>query len=127
MGTRNLTIVYVDGEFKVAQYGQGDGDPHGQGITALSFLRDKMDLAKFKAALHNSSYISNEKLNALWKPYSIGDNGIISLEGAAAMKRDHPEYSRDTGAKILELVQNSPGGLELDNQLNFAADGLSCK
>ena len=43
MGTRNLTAVYIDGEYKVAQYGQWDGYPEGQGMTALTFLRDKMD------------------------------------------------------------------------------------
>lgn len=25
MGTRNLTAVYLDGQYKVAQYGQWDG------------------------------------------------------------------------------------------------------
>ena len=27
MGTRNLTCVFKDGEYKVAQYGQWDGYP----------------------------------------------------------------------------------------------------
>ena len=27
MGTRNLTVVYLDGQYKVAQYGQWDGYP----------------------------------------------------------------------------------------------------
>lgn len=31
MGTRNLTAVYIDGEYKVAQYGQWDGYPEGPG------------------------------------------------------------------------------------------------
>lgn len=31
MGTRNLTAVYLDGQYKVAQYGQWDGYPEGQG------------------------------------------------------------------------------------------------
>ena len=38
MGTRNLTIVFMDGEYRVAQYGQGDGrldeagtGDHGEG------------------------------------------------------------------------------------------------
>lgn len=44
MGARNLTAVYLDGQYKVAQYGQWDGYPEGQGITVLTFLRDKMDL-----------------------------------------------------------------------------------
>lgn len=50
MGTRNLTAVYLDGQYKVAQYGQWDGYPEGQGITVLTFLRDKMDLELFKEA-----------------------------------------------------------------------------
>ena len=57
MGTRNLTAVYIDGEYKVAQYGQWDGYPEGQGLTALHFLRDEMDAEKFKTAVRNSSYI----------------------------------------------------------------------
>lgn len=44
MGTRNLTAVYLDGQYKVAQYGQWDGYPEGQGITVLTFLRDKMGI-----------------------------------------------------------------------------------
>ena len=62
MGTRNLTGVYLDGQYKVAQYGQWDGYPEGQGITVLTFLRDKMDLELFKEALRNSSYIPSEEL-----------------------------------------------------------------
>jgi hypothetical protein len=39
MGTRNLTRVICDGKTKVAQYGQWDGYPEGQGKTVLNFLR----------------------------------------------------------------------------------------
>ena len=39
MGTRHLTAVHVDGEYKIAQYGQWDGYPEGQGMTALTFAR----------------------------------------------------------------------------------------
>ena len=35
MGTRNLTIVYYDGDYRVAQYGQWDGYPEGAGIEVL--------------------------------------------------------------------------------------------
>lgn len=32
MGTRNPTAVVLDGEYKLAQYGQWDGFPSGQGL-----------------------------------------------------------------------------------------------
>ena len=46
METRHLTLVYKNGAFKVAQYGQWDGYPSGQGLTALKFLRSA-DLSRF--------------------------------------------------------------------------------
>ena len=126
MGTRNLTAVYLDGEYKIAQYGQWDGYPEGQGITALNFLRS-MDEEKFKSALRNSSFISEDELMALWKQYGAYDNGMISLYDAARMDRDYPQFSRDTGADILYMVQNHPEGLKLQNSISFAADGMFCE
>ena len=126
MGTRNLTAVYLDGEYKIAQYGQWDGYPEGQGMTALNFLRS-MDEEKFKSALRNSSFISEDELMALWKQYGAYDNGMISLYDAARMDRDYPQFSRDTGADILYMVQNHPEGLKLQNSISFAADGLFCE
>jgi hypothetical protein len=41
MGTRHLTMVVSNNETKVAQYGQWDGYPEGQGVTILTFLRSK--------------------------------------------------------------------------------------
>jgi len=38
MGTRNLTMVISDGKTKIAQYGQWDGYPSGQGADILAFL-----------------------------------------------------------------------------------------
>ena len=43
MGTRHLTCVVKDGDYKVAQYGQWDGYPSGQGIDILTFLREELN------------------------------------------------------------------------------------
>lgn len=126
MGTRNLTAVYLDGEYKIAQYGQWDGYPEGRGMTVLNFLRS-MDEGKFRQALRNSSYIEAGELTALWKQYGADDNGSISLDDAARMDRDYPQFSRDTGADILYMVQNHPEGLKLQNSISFAANGLFCE
>lgn len=115
MGTRNLTAVYLDGQYKVAQYGQWDGYPEGQGITVLTFLRDKMDLELFKEALRNSSYIPSEELTALRKQYGADENGLVTMEDSDRMMEDHPEFSRNTGAGILEMVQNHSEGMKLQD------------
>lgn len=126
MGTRNLTMVYLDGEFKIAQYGQWDGYPEGQGMTCLKFLREKMDKEKFLNALRNLSWINDEELSDLWRSFGADDDGMISWENADRFKKSHPEYSRDTGAEILSLVQNG-NAIKLENSVEFAANGLSCE
>ena len=126
MGTRHLIAVQLDGEYKIAQYGQWDGYPEGQGMTTLHFLRS-MDEDKFKSALRNSSFISDDELMALWKQYGADDDGMVSLSDADRMKKDHPEYSRDTSADILQMVQEHPEGMKLHNQTGFAANGLFCE
>lgn len=52
MGTRNLTMV-IDkiGNLKVAQYGQWDGYPSGQGVTILAFCKDAENLKKLEQRL----------------------------------------------------------------------------
>lgn len=118
MGTRHLTCVVLNGQYKVAQYGQWDGYPDGQGITALTFLRDKMDRATF------------EKKVAACSELSATEGRRIEDESRASgisWQRSHPELSRDTGADILELVQNSKNGLKLSLMPEFAADSLMCE
>ena len=47
MGTRNLTMVISQEKTKVAQYGQWDGYPEGQGVKILSILK-KVDMSELK-------------------------------------------------------------------------------
>lgn len=57
MGTRNLTFVIdKEGQVKVAQYGQWDGYPSGQGATILEFAKDKEKMQKLESALNKIKF-----------------------------------------------------------------------
>lgn len=125
MGTRNLTIVYLDGEYKVAQYGQWDGYPERNGLEVLRFLKD-MDEEKFRAAVRKTSFADPKKLDALWEKYgAVG--GVISVEDAIKFGEAYPQFYRDTGPEILSIIMKHPEGIELQDDLTFAADGLYCE
>ena len=64
MGTRNLTIAVMDGKTRVAQYGQWDGYPEGQGTTILEFLKSA-DLDLFKKKLETTAFVDDEKQERL--------------------------------------------------------------
>jgi len=126
MGTRNLTAVYMDGEYKVAQYCQWDGFPEGQGMTCLHFLRDKMIEKDFKENLLKLRFADDEKLKALAKEFGASEDGTIRMDDYDRFKRAYPELHRDTGAKILEMIQDGRARI-LQSDINFAADGLFCE
>lgn len=125
MGTRNLTAVFIDGEYKVAQYGQWDGYPAGQGRAALEFLHD-VDLDRFKAAVRNCSWLDDGDVTKLWQDLTGRTDGWATMEESDRFRDRYPELHRDTGAKILDLVYQA-NGLKLQNHIEFAADGLFCE
>ena len=51
MGTRSLIVVYMDGDYRVAQYSQCDGYPEGQGMSVLKFLENDFVEHKFRKNL----------------------------------------------------------------------------
>lgn len=128
MGTRNLTIVFMDGEYRVAQYGQWDGYPEGQGLTCLRFLRDQMNEKDFRDALSHIKYIDAEKLQRMWLDYGMYEDGSIKISDADRFREAYPEFSRDTGAEILTMIQNNciPSN-SLEDCLTFAAESLFCE
>lgn len=126
MGTRNLTIVYVDGEYKVAQYCQWDGYPEGQGLTCLKFLRDKMKEEKFRKELHEVVFIKENLYMKIFKMFGGSEDGLIKCSDHDRLKEVFPELHRNTGAKILEMIQNGEVQL-LRNDIEFAAYSLSCE
>jgi len=131
MGTRNLTIVISNGKTKVAQYGQWDGYPAGQGATALAFLKRLMngnELDKFKSRVNDLHWLTPAECAIIDK-----DNN---------WDKTYPHLSRDCGADILEAIyygtlQVKEGiGVRkevklkfngLQNNEEFAADSLFCE
>lgn len=122
MGTRYLTAVYLDGEYKVAQYGQQDGYPRIGGAKALAFARNivgQEDRNAFKEKVRQCRWMTAEELGSI--RCAGKDDPSVPVEEM------YPELSDRTGADILTLVQSSESGLALLDDLEFAADSLFCE
>lgn len=120
MGTRNLTAVVLDGKFRIAQYGQWDGYPEGQGKIALSFLHE-MDRARFESKLRAARFATQSDFDAI-------NADIEKIKGSPlAEGGKYAQFSRDRGAKILAIVDNAEPGILLADQHRFAADSLFCE
>jgi hypothetical protein len=134
MGTRNLTMVISKGEYKIAQYGQWDGYPSGQGSVVLNFLMNlDVDLNKFRDTLDRCRFIENserkqkEIQNFLDK---IGSSdGWMNGEQSKKYQKKYPYLTRDNGADILNMVYAAEGDelIWLNNSVDFAADSLFCE
>jgi len=127
MGTRHLICVVNNGEYKVAQYGQWDGQPSGQGVDILNFLQNDMDRVKFENQIEALSFATEEEQKQTWIEIGAEPNTMVSAEVANKHKELYPEYSVDNGAGILRLIQNSDWKLKLRNSIDFAKDSLSCE
>lgn len=128
MGTRNLICVVKDNEYKVAQYSQWDGYPSGQGITILDFLTNEMNRCVFEEKLDNMiSFGTEEEIQEQWKECGADDSGWANMEISDLHRKLYPENSRDTGANILNIIQNTIKPLKLQNNIDFAANSLYCE
>lgn len=114
MGTRHLTLVQLDSAYPVAQYGQWDGYPSGQGETVLTFLKSISSdyaRAKFKRALRKLKHLTEDEVKMIWEL-----NGQLSPSN----------LSRDTGADILGMVHKDEV-TEVYLQTDFAKDSIMCE
>lgn len=131
MGTRNLVCVVLNHEYKIAQYGQWDGYPSGQGLTLLHFLRDRMDKNLFLTKLTClARWVTDEEVKEAWaKAGHTKDKGpFVSFDTVAIYDKFMPFHSRDHGAKVLEMIQDAPEEpILLRDSHDFAADSLFCE
>lgn len=119
MGTRHLVAVVMDDQFKVAQYGQWDGYPSGQGETVRAFLsQEGFDLARFREKLSNAYFITDEEGKAFDAELKRTGKDLSEL---------YPSLSRDAGAGILQMIYDSEDRVPLTDSSSFAADSLFCE
>lgn len=117
MGTRNLTVVKnLEGETKIAQYGQWDGYPSYSGIEALKFLRDKVNRDNLLVELQNVEFISDEEANDIYESLDNDD-----------FQTQYPGLHRDTGIEILEVVANTTKTIKTIDNTEFANNSLFCE
>lgn len=128
MGTRHLTIVIQKEKPVVAQYGQWDGYPEGQGVTVLNFLRT-VDMNRFKKRLKDVRFMNKRDESSLKKfMKKIGaENGLLDMDQAKLYYNQYPYLSRNHGAEILQMIYDSVGKVVLQNSISFAADSLFCE
>ena len=135
MGTRGLTMVIRKGKPVVAQYGQWDHYPEGQGITALTFCRNlvavptqlkdflkKLD-TKVRFATNADVTARQDYLNKLGC-----NDGLISMEQSKKYDEEFKFDSRDWGAKILAgIAICEDNKIVLQDSSTFIMDSLFCE
>lgn len=128
MGTRHLTCVIKDGAFKVAQYGQWDGYPEGQGATILRYLNE-FDMDRFRQRIDQCQWLNQEKFDAAYKALELPEDGWMNMEQAEVYAKNFPLLTRDLGAEILlriyEHAEDEP--IEVRDHSSFAHDSLFCE
>ena len=125
MGTRHLVTVRVDGQYKVAQYGQWDGYPTGQGKDICEFIQDNLNnMDEFAGAVRECEWITEEEHKALWE--ECGAKGEwVSIDISNKFKSKYPHLHRDAGGYVLQHIKN--GARKLEDSLSFGSDGLFCE
>lgn len=128
MGTRNLTIVQLNGAYCVSQYGQWDGYPACMGAIVLDFLKTK-DLSIFKNKLRNTRFITQDDYRNYWHEFGIDieKEKFVDIGISNQFNWKHPTLSRNLGADILTEIYKSKDKLDLWDDLEFAKDSLMCE
>jgi hypothetical protein len=151
MGTRHLTIIKHEGQIKLANYGQWDGYPSGQGRNIIEYLRgEAVPKTDFKGTvqeeipavqynremlidgLKHTREVTDDEMTAIFRGLGMEPDkeGSVwmNLDQAKEYHRKHAALSRDTGSDILKLVQKASftHPLLVRSNLDFGKDS-SCE
>lgn len=126
MGTRGITkVIDKDNVLKVAQYGQWDHYPEGQGVTILNILtKDRYAVEELEQALDKCYFVSDEQREVIYADYNTRYPDSTHLKKFSAML---PSFSRDTCGEILNVVRWSAGPVPLTDESEFEFDDLFCE
>lgn len=128
MGTRNLTLVQSNNSLKVAQYGQWDGYPSGNGVIILEFVRSLIAgnlVTAFRDKVNALTEWTEADQDEALKSVGITD-GWATFEQSAALKAKYPGIHRDTGASILSMILEGTVS-QVSLNTDFASDSLFCE
>lgn len=128
MGTRHLTAAVIDGQFKIAQYGQWDGYPSGQGATVAEFFQG-LDVAALESALRKVKFITEAEWTETWRQAGQpeGETEIAPPGVPERWAEANPQLSRSMGAEVLQFVLDRGGDVTLNDNAKFAWDSLYCE
>lgn len=112
MGTRHLIAIISDKKTRMAQYGQWDGYPSGQGQAIVDFLAAS-NLDTFRRHVQASRMLTEEEL--------------VERGESADWKQKWPWLSRDSGADTLEYIMRADRPELQRSEWDFAADSLMCE
>jgi hypothetical protein len=126
MGTRGLTkVVDSAGTIKVAQYGQWDHYPAGQGANVLNFLTEHPRRVKqLELALDKCEFVSEAVSQVLYAEYNNKYPDNEEMDRFTSMM---PSFSRDTCSDILKVVYYSASKVQMLDESNFENDDLFCE
>lgn len=128
MGTRGITqVIDSNGITVVAQYGQWDHYPEGQGTNILDFMTSKYNIVDMlKSALFKCYWADENELQSIYKNY-VNEQGWMDMEQANKFNSAYPSLTRDTCSDILKVIVYSTGKVPLVNESAFANDELFCE
>lgn len=126
MGTRGLTkVIDKNGITKVAQYGQWDHYPSGQGANILNFLTEDFSIVKkLEMALDKCEFVSDDVRSVIYAGYAERYPESDEMDRFTVIL---PNFSRDTGSDILKVILYSAGKVQLTDESDFENDDLFCE
>tara|TARA_B100000745_G_C20033176_1_gene351828 strand:- start:28 stop:618 length:591 start_codon:yes stop_codon:yes gene_type:complete len=126
MGTRHLVAAIVDNEFRVAQYGQFDGYPTGQGQDLVDYLR-KVDISELYERVKQVRFANDEDIETVRELLNQFNKMLPDYEGYEELERKLEPFAPSCSSEIFEYLMDNPDCLPLKDNSNFGKDSLFCE